>query len=232
MKKFLLLLAMPFMFAACNLGMEDVLLYGEISFGEVVSGKIITDVGNTYIVTTDETGTEDWKTAGRCVFDCDILTKEADGLYNVRLLDYSPVVCQDIIPSSEISKEERGDDGVYASQIWISGPGINACVYYTSVAESNMSHEINLVLDEERSTGHNLYFILTHNGHGETYENEDIDTENLVINQKYFTFDYADVTADLSGSYYIFIESDWYVTSGNELLREKETISVSGVVSF
>lgn len=231
MKKFLLALALPVLLAACN-KMEDVLMYDDISFGEVVSGKIVTDAGNTYNVVESKLSDDSWKNAGRYIFDCDILTKVSDGNYNVRLHDFAPVKVVNALKSSEISAEARGNDGVLASQVWMSGPGANILVQYTAVKNSNMFHDINLVLDEERSKDKHLYFVLTHNGNGETFDNEEVSLDNLGIYSKYYTFDIRELVKGLSGSYTLTFEYDWFISSGQELLREKETSTVSGVVSF
>lgn len=173
--------ALSLLLSSCK--KDDTLRYGNVTMGNFVGDKFISDQGNEFNIVENLTGSE-IKDIKRAIMQCDVLSRTAgtENGYDVRVHYVGEVFTKapiEKVTAAEDS-EKLVEDPISIQQIWISGGYINMYVMfeiqmYPKPQESK--HMLNLVYEGNVLT-------LRHNAYGETLGNnpgehvEDGNSEN------------------------------------------------------
>ena len=87
--------------------------------------------------------------------------------YDVVVFDIKDILTKDYLIMADITEEkeaELGTDKADISNAWVSAGYLNL-IFYIQTANTSVSHFVNLVLDEARSTNTKKHFIFRHNAH-------------------------------------------------------------------
>ena len=87
--------------------------------------------------------------------------------YNVVVFDIKNILTKDYLIQTDLTEEqdaELGADRADISNAWVSADYLNL-IFYIQIADTGVSHFVNLVLDEARSTNTKKHFIFRHNAH-------------------------------------------------------------------
>lgn len=156
--------------AAASCQKDDTLYYNNLTMGNIVDGRFVSDQGNTFNI-VDQTCEGKLDTMDRVITLCDVLnvTSGMEKEYDVRLRDYAPVLTKNAVKSEEaVSEEISVTDPIYIEQLWYSGGYINMLVKYPVDIKNQTKHLVNLVYSKNEDGGYS--FELRHNAFGEVRE--------------------------------------------------------------
>lgn len=161
---------------------DDTLRYNNITMGNLVNGKFISDQGNTFNM-VEMNSTVDLKKFKRGIMSCDVLREVGEKEYDVRVNYMDTVFTKTPILASVAAEdpEKTVSDPIHIEQLWVSGGYINMYIVFEIQINpmlENSKHMINLVLDDSKKESGKYSFRLRHNSFGETFVQ--LDTENTV----------------------------------------------------
>lgn len=160
---------------------DDTLRYGNVTMGNLVDGKFISDQGNVFnfaemLVSTD---LEKFR---RGIMQCDVLREVGENEYDVRVTYLDTVFTKAPVKASIAAEdpEKVVEDPIHIEQLWVSGGYVNMYIafqvqIFPALKESK--HMINLVLDDSSEKPGEYVFTLRHNAFGETVTQPDNKTE-------------------------------------------------------
>lgn len=188
---------------------DDTLYYNNITMGNIVDGRIVSDQGNTFNIVEDLTrGSID--TLKRVIVACDILnaTAGAKSEYDVRLNMFSPVLAKEPVALEDATDEEKlVQDPIHIEQLWYSGGYINMLLRHPRYPLSTNKHLINLVWSKEDDT---YVLNLRHNAFGEIKTEE---SKDMVLAASYVSFPIASLIEGDSAT--IMLNWKWYRSAGS-----------------
>ncbi|MBR1575297.1 MAG: hypothetical protein IJ654_02490 [Bacteroidales bacterium] len=222
---------------ACFDPSEPEYLYTNLyAFGIVEGGQIrIEPDGITFAVVEDKSD-QHWMAHHRIFLCCDVLRMTDETSYEVRLNSYETVNSKPVLVKSETDESVYGTDAVSFDQDWgldSRQRTLNMALRFTALKNSETTHTIDLVYDDQRSHRDTMFFALHHQGHGESYENTDHEATDFEIRPAYMTFSLsnAPVPEGAGSSIVICIEWDWFVPNGLQFLsRETRREKVCGTL--
>ena len=226
MKRFLFTLVClsSLLFCATGCLFDNTLLYSDSGMCNVQSPtSVISDGGIVYNITENVSGAT--LTPGERLFiECDVLQRneENEDEYDIRLNTCTKVTVKTPIDASSADWDEVGDDALNVYQGWIGNGYINTLLQFTSVTSSDTEHSFDLVFDDAQSNADTLYFDLKHNGYGECFDNEDVDTSKLGLEGKYVSFKISDYADKVNSTFIIRVRWEWYAVEGNAYVRQRE----------
>ena len=156
---------------------DDTLRYGNVTMGNLVDGKFISDQGNTFNMVEMNTSV-DLKKFRRGIMQCDVLREVGENEYDVRVtymdtvFTKAPVFAEDV----DTDPEKVVEDPIHIEQVWISGGYLNMYVVFEIQVNpflKESKHMVNLVIDDAASEGGKYEFTLRHNAFGETFTQVD-----------------------------------------------------------
>lgn len=161
---------------------DDTLRYNNITMGNLVNGKFISDQGNTFNM-VEMNSSVDLKKFKRGIMNCDVLREVGEKEYDVRVNYMDTVFTKTPILASVAAEdpEKTATDPIHIEQRWISGGYLNMYIVFEIQINpmlKDSKHMINLVLDDSKSESGKYSFTLRHNSFGETFVQPD--TENTV----------------------------------------------------
>ena len=223
MKKLIALAALSlaaFSFFSCD--SENALSYGLTDICNVVDGQLFTDDGLKYNITEYKAeGKID--TVSRAYISFDLLRK-TDGAvseYDIRLNNFGSVKIKNAIDMSNAGLDDMGVDGVNIFQGWVSGPYMNMQIQYTAKAGSKTRHAYSLVFNDRVDNTDTLHFRLMHNAFGESFDNTDIPSSNIVLVNEMVSFDISKYLAPVGDA--VILNFKWdFKNEGGYLSQEKE----------
>lgn len=227
MKKILFLLLPVFGLLACNRITENTVLYQNVyGFGDVVSGtEIHFDISDVTLQVTEDQTDSKWMHEQTIFFLADLIRISAPNTYETRIKMYEPVTRKAALAKSAADPAVYGTDAVALYQDWGSDPlrrYINVSCVTTSLKDSETPHTVDLVWDDVRSNSDTLYLELHHQGHGESYENEDYEADAFQMDTHYMRFDLAGAIPPGAGSSIVIsLEWDWFETEYDLLVRDE-----------
>lgn len=223
LKKIAVLFLMSVCLTSCfNL---DSPLYSGVEVCKVISGtKLLTDEGNTLNIIQNQTLPIS-DTLKRVIISCDVLdyTEGKEDEFDIRLLSFAPMDIKEIIPSSSADEEALGDDGIDLDSAWLGGGYLNAFVGITKEVNSKKNHSVNLVLDELHSSPDTLHFKFRHNAYGDSFDNPDIDSDNITTEGFYYSFPIEYYIPSGVQSVVLHLQNDWFTYYAGIIKRDKET---------
>ena len=153
---------------------DDTIRYNNVTMGNFVDGKFVSDQGNEFTIVENLSGTE-INNISRAIMQCDVL-KKVEGTengYEVRVHILSKVL--DKKPVEKVAAAEDPEklvtDPITIQQLWISGGYINMYVLFeiqTYPEKPEKKHMVNLVFNQEEIGKGTYNLELRHNAFGET----------------------------------------------------------------
>lgn len=169
---FALLAAVSFVFASCK--KDNTLMYGNLTMGNFVGDKFISDQGNEFTIVENTTG-QDFIGIKRAIMQCDVLNKTegVENGYDVRVIYLSEVLTKApvTLEDAESDPEKMIDDPIRVDHAWIAGGYLNLYVmfeiqYSPKLEESK--HMVNLLYSPSEIGSGKYTLTLRHNAYGET----------------------------------------------------------------
>lgn len=163
---------------------DETLYYGNVTMGNFVGDKFISDQGNEFTIVENQTG-EEIKDTRRAIMQCDVLQKTAGTKngYDVRVSYLGEVLTKDPLTFDEAGTdpEKTIEDPILVDQAWISGGYLNLYVMFevqVNPKPEESKHMINLVYDPSSIGTGKITFALRHNAYGETLGGSQNEEEN------------------------------------------------------
>lgn len=182
-------------FATVSCSKDTTIRYNNATMGNIVSGRFISDQGNTFNVVEQHClGKLD--TMKRAFIVCDILneTEGASNEYDVRLNYIVNVLTKDPVTLSENTDEEKlVNDAIILSDFWISGGYVNAILTVPVKNNSGQKHLINFIHDDTAKTDSSYTFMIRHNAYGEVLKENQNENFDMVLANAYVSFPMSSV---------------------------------------
>ena len=176
--------------AAVSCSKDTTIRYNNATMGNIVSGRFVSDQGNTFnVVEQNCIGKLD--TMKRAFVICDILneTEGASKEYDVRLSYVANVLTKEPVTLSENTDEEKlVNDPIILSDLWISGGYVNAVITVPIKRNSGVKHMINFIHDDAAKADSTYTFKITHNAYGEVLKENQNDNFDMVLANAYVSF--------------------------------------------
>lgn len=152
---------------------DDTLRYNNVTMGNLVNGKFISDQGNTFNMVEMNTSV-DLNKFRRGLMKCDVLKEVGEKEYDVRVTYMDTVFTKNPITASLASEdaEKVVEDPIHIEQMWVSGGYMNMYIVFEIQINPSLKdskHMINLVLDDSAAEAGKYSFTLRHNSFGETF---------------------------------------------------------------
>lgn len=222
--KSILLLAGVLTLAAVSCQKDNTLYYNNLTMGNIVDGKFVSDNGNTFnIVEQNCPGILD--TMKRAMTLCDVLCA-SDGKeneYDVRLNLINPVLAKDAVALADATGDDINvQNPVQIETVWYSGGYLNMLLRFPVKVDSKTKHLINLVY----SKGEDGKYVLNlrHNAFGEVFNENDSSTMTLA--GAYVSFPISDIISEdeanlvLNWKWYDSVGTGWLFTTEKEYTQE------------
>ncbi|MBQ7195338.1 MAG: hypothetical protein IJS07_06865 [Bacteroidales bacterium] len=215
---------------------DDVIMYGEQSFCDVKDGKLYTDSGNIYNVTTNSTGAV-WDTLSRVFIYCNVLNETKDAAneneYDIDLKDFARVLPKVPVNKSTADDAVIGTDPVLFVQGWVTGVdkvNLNMRFAISYKKDSNTAHLLNVAYDDVKSNSDTLVFEMRHNGSGEVLGADGIPDDQIAMGDGYLTIKLDDYLPTDKESVVIRINSVWYKQFAGYYSKETEPVSTTATL--
>lgn len=192
---------------------DDTLYYNNMTMGNIVDGRFVSDQGNTFNFVENLTAGISGEQK-RILTLCDVLkpTAGASNEYDVRLTLYYPVLDKKPVALEDAAEGDIAvQDPVHIEQLWFSGGYVNMMIRNVRKSGSDVKHLINLVYskDEEGKYVMNL----RHNAFGEVYSAEN--ASQMVLSEgTYVSFPIADIISEDKAK--IVFDWKWYLVKEME----------------
>ena len=163
---------------------DDTIRYNNITLGNFVGDKFVSDQGNEFTIVENMTG-EKFDGLKRAIMQCDVLRKVqgTENGYEVRVHYVGEVLTKSPVETAVAAAdpEKIVEDPIKIEDAWISGGYLNMYVMfevqaYTQKEESK--HMVNLVFDENGTGSGKYTMTLRHNAYGETLATDSADNDN------------------------------------------------------
>lgn len=225
------LLATILLLASCQ--KDDTLQYGNLTLGNFVEDKFISDQGNEFTIVENQTG-YDFKDIQRAIMQCDVLrkVKGTKNGYEVRVHYVSKVLTKSPVETAvaDDDPEKIVEDPIRIEDVWISGGYLNMYVMFeiqTYPQVENREHMVNLVFTEsEKGTG-KYTMTFRHNAYGDTLSAESEEGKQWGLTGAYVCFQISDIIQENKAE--ITLKWKEHVISGYNWLAETHdrTVSIS-----
>lgn len=199
-----------FLFNMTSCRKDDTLRYGNVTMGNRVNGKFVSDQGNTFnlVEINAEINFDKFR---RGIMQCDVLRKVGEKEYDVRVTYLDTVLTKAPVMASIAADEadKTVEDPIHIEQLWVAGGYINMYVMFEIQVDpflQDSKHMVNLVLDDSTNEEGKYTFTLRHNAFGETFKPKD--DEGQVEPQTISTRAENPVNWGFAGSYVSFPIAD------------------------
>lgn len=201
---------------------DDTLAYNNMTMGNVVNGKFVSDQGNTFNIVEQICGGK-LENEKRAMVLCDVLKKTAgaDKEYDIRLTQFASVLVKDAVAIQNASEGDIAvQDPILIDQLWFSGGYINLLVKYYEKSGSDTKHFINLVYEKNPEGKYILNF--RHNAYGEVITSEN--QSKMMLVGAYVSFPIKGVISESEAN--LTLKWKWYeednIVGGININKEKE----------
>lgn len=208
-RKSFICLAAILSFAAVSCQLDDTLYINNLTMGNIVDGRFISDQGNTFNIVEQKCAGNLAKET-RAIVLCDVLneTEGATDEYDICLTQFATVLEKAAIETSQASEEVLVQDPILIEELWFSGGYINMLIRSHVKKNDSQKHLINLVYTKSEDGKYIL--TLHHNAFGEVYSEETAD--DLVLGGgAYVSFPLSFIEGDEAK--FVF-NWKWYETPG------------------
>lgn len=176
-----------------------------VSMGVADGGHIVTDKGNVLIPDKSSVG-HDLTDGERVFVSGNILDREDENIYRVRINRYHHILTKDIVRGSQTEDEELGDDPVQVKDAWFGGGYLNVRLGLEYNPSSKTSHLVNVVYDDVKSNSDTVFLTLRHNAFA--------DTVRTRIGNALASFNMEDIMAGKDSKVYVRLRWRWYTHRG------------------
>lgn len=176
-----------------------------VSMGVADGGNIITDKGNVLIPDKSSVG-HDLTDGERVFVSSNILEREDENTYRVRINRYHQLLTKDIVRSSETKDEELGDNPIQVKDAWFGGGYLNIRLGLEYNSSSKTSHLVNVVYDDVKSNSDTVFLALRHNAFA--------DTVRTKVGTATASFNMEDMMAGKDSKVYVRLRWQWYTHRG------------------
>ena len=204
-------------FAACK--KDETLRYNNVTMGNINDEAIISDQGNTFVITESLFSVDLSEfTSERVLLSCDVLRQTADRAYDIRLTGIASVLTKDIKTLEQSTPEEdlTVNDPVIIRDIWYSGGYLNIQLDFAQKKGSTTPHYINLVHDTAATEEGAYTLMLRHFAQGEVPSEED---REYHIGSGYVSFPIAKFIKEDAAKIIFKWNSHQFVGSGYSLTK-------------
>ena len=163
---------------------DDTIRYNNITLGNFVGDKFVSDQGNEFTIVENMTG-EKFDGIKRAIMQCDVLRKVqgTENGYEVRVHYVGEVLTKNPVETAVAAAdpEKIVEDPIKIEDAWISGGYLNMYVMFEIQAyppKENSKHMVNLVFTESEVGSGKYNLTLRHNSFGETLPPADNDNSN------------------------------------------------------
>lgn len=173
--------------AAVSCQKDDTLQYNNLTMGNIVEGKFVSDQGNIFNI-VDQTCVGEVMEEKRAMVLCDVLNPTdggAENEYDVRLTSYARVLEKDAVSlESAMEGDLAVQNPIHIEQLWFSGGYINMLIKYNAKMGSEVKHLVNLVYSKDEQGRYVLNF--RHNAFGEVWTEEN--SSEMILGSGYVSF--------------------------------------------
>jgi len=206
--------------AAVSCQKDDTLYYNNLTMGNIVEGKFVSDQGNTFNV-VEQMCTGKLEEQTRAMVLCDVLneTKGGSKEYDVRLTSFSPVMSKDAVALADAAEGEIAvQDPIHIDQLWYSGGYLNMLIKFHYDRSNDQKHLVNLVWSKDEEGKYILNF--RHNAYGEVWSEEN--SSKLTISGGYVSFPITKFIEEDEAT--LILNWKWYKSPGvgYDFTTEKE----------
>ena len=163
---------------------DDTIRYNNITLGNFVGDKFVSDQGNEFTIVENMTG-EKFDGIKRAIMQCDVLRKVqgTENGYEVRVHYVGEVLTKSPVETAVAADdpEKIVEDPIKIEDAWISGGYLNMYVMFEVQAypqKEDSKHMVNLVFDENGTGSGKYTMTLRHNAYGETLATDSADNDN------------------------------------------------------
>lgn len=163
---------------------DDTIRYNNITLGNFVGDKFVSDQGNEFTIVENMTG-EKFDGIKRAIMQCDVLRKAqgTENGYEVRVHYVGEVLTKSPVETAVAAAdpEKIVEDPIKIEDAWISGGYLNMYVMFEVQAypqKEDSKHMVNLVFDENGTGSGKYTMTLRHNAYGETLPTDSADNDN------------------------------------------------------
>lgn len=156
---------------------DETLRYGNVTMGNRVNGKFISDQGNTFNL-VEINAKINFDKFRRGIMQCDVLREVGEKEYDVRVTYLDTVLTKSPVLASIAAAEadKTVEDPIHIEQLWVAGGYINMYIMFEIQVDpllKDSKHMVNLILDDSRKEEGKYSFTLRHNAFGETFKPKD-----------------------------------------------------------
>ena len=217
MRKILFSLFIISALAACK--KDDTLRYNNVTMGNIHGEEIISDQGNTFVITESlfNVDLKEFKSE-RVMLACDVLRETAEKTYDIRLTGITSVLTKNIKTFADSTPEEdiTVDDPIVIRDLWYAGGYLNMSIEVAQKRGSETPHFLNLVHDTTVAEDGSYTFLLRHNAQGEVPTEEDRD---FSTGSGYVSFPIANYIQGDSAKIVLVWHSHKFMGSGYSLIQ-------------
>jgi hypothetical protein len=211
MKKFIFALAALLGLASCNIERDLSFVVQEMM--NIQGGMLVNDLGVRYSVSAKDAS--DIFTNQRVFMTGTAEPAEASGYdYVLTPYEWYGVLVKDCVKLSTVEDvdETLGTCPVSLDHVWFQGGFINALTTVSfDMDEEDKPIEVNMLFDDVRSTGNDLYFILKNKQGGRTWEDDTLSPEKVIFGGQFLSFRYEDyVQPGFKGELAFHLEWKWF----------------------
>ena len=163
---------------------DDTIRYNNITLGNFVGDKFVSDQGNEFTIVENMTG-EKFDGIKRAIMQCDVLRKVqgTENGYEVRVHYVGEVLTKSPVETAVAADdpEKIVEDPIKIEDAWISGGYLNMYVMFEVQAypqKEDSKHMVNLVFDENGTGSGKYTMTLRHKAYGETLATDSADNDN------------------------------------------------------
>ena len=217
MKKFIAVLASLLCLAGCNKQGADWVTISEIV--NVQGPVLINDAGVRYSVSNSSMLAQIQQLQRVYVTGQIEPASSAQYDYILYLNEFVAVDVLECVKQSEATEETGlGDDPANLAACWIDGGYINAIVTFSFRSSTGYLGLLNLVYDDQRSTQDHLYFTVSNNQDGKTWENMEVSEADLAFGSAVYSFPYTSLLDPaFKGTVNFHFEWKWFQKNDNNL---------------
>ena len=217
MRKILYSLFIISALAACK--KDETLRYNNVTMGNIHGEEIISDQGNTFVITESlfTVNLNDF-TSERVMLACDVLRETAAQTYDIRLTGIVSVLTKNIKTMEDSTPDEdlNVDNPVIIRDLWYAGGYMNMAIEVAQKKGSETPHHLNLVYDATAAEDGKYTFMLRHNAHGEVPSEED---REFSTGSGYVSFPIANFIKEDSAEIILKWNSHKFMGSGHSLIQ-------------
>lgn len=216
--------------ATVSCSKDNTLRYNNMTMGNMVNGKFVSDQGNTFNVVEQECAGK-LDTMHRAFVVCDILNSVngSDTEYDVRLNYISNVLTKSPVAASEITDEKLLiNDPMLLADWWVSGGYVNLYVCVPIKRTGNTPHVLTFIYEDTKKEDGKYRFLIRHNANGETLKDNETNYD-MVLAYAYASFPIASIIKEDEAQ--VIIEWESYLVSNSAVHADSKTESSSTLYS-